>query len=144
MALKSLDIFSVHGFPVGLVQCESNFLGTLNKAGMPIGSGGWKNIIEKYIRAKQYADAPFETKQENGRKVVVPVKGEWIGERLNGTGQRSVTIRCADSAQVKLEANSLDAVFTDPPYYGNIQYAELMDFCYVWLPVGGRGCARLR
>ena len=27
MALKSLDIFSVHGFPVGLIQCESNFLG---------------------------------------------------------------------------------------------------------------------
>ena len=26
MALKSLDIFSVHGFPVSLVQCESNFL----------------------------------------------------------------------------------------------------------------------
>jgi adenine-specific DNA methylase len=23
--------------------------------------------------------------------------------------------------------------FTDPPYYGNVQYAELMDFCYVWL-----------
>ena len=139
MALKSLDIFSVHGFPVGLVQCESNFLGILNTGGMPIGSGGWKNIIEKYVRAKQYADAPFETKQENGRKVVVPVKGEWIGERLNGTGQRSVTIRCADSAQVELEANSLDAVFTDPPYYGNIQYAELMDFCYVWLRrlVGG-------
>src|SRR5215813_10920710 len=139
MALKSLDIFSVHGFPVGLVQCESNFLGILNMAGMPIGSGGWKNIIEKYIRAKQYADAPFETKQENGRKVVIPVKGEWIGERLNGTGQRSVTIHCADSAQVELQANSLDAVFTDPPYYGNIQYAELMDFCYVWLRrlVGG-------
>ncbi|HID97168.1 MAG TPA: NAD-dependent epimerase/dehydratase family protein [Thermodesulfobacteriaceae bacterium] len=29
--------------------------------------------------------------------------------------------------------NSLDAVFTDPPYFGNVQYAELMDFCYVWL-----------
>ena len=27
MALKSLDIFSVHGFPVGLMQCESNLLG---------------------------------------------------------------------------------------------------------------------
>ncbi len=26
-----------------------------------------------------------------------------------------------------------DAVFTDPPYFGNVQYAELMDFCYVWL-----------
>ena len=27
MVLKSLDIFSVHGFPVGLIQCESNLLG---------------------------------------------------------------------------------------------------------------------
>ena len=27
MALKSLDVFSVHGFPVGLVHCESNLLG---------------------------------------------------------------------------------------------------------------------
>jgi hypothetical protein len=24
-------------------------------------------------------------------------------------------------------------VFTDPPYFGNVQYAELMDFCYMWL-----------
>mgnify|MGYP001397661107 CR=1 FL=1 len=28
---------------------------------------------------------------------------------------------------------SLDGVFTDPPYFANVQYAELMDFCYVWL-----------
>jgi adenine-specific DNA methylase len=28
---------------------------------------------------------------------------------------------------------SLDAVLTDPPYFANVQYAELMDFCYVWL-----------
>jgi adenine-specific DNA methylase len=34
--------------------------------------------------------------------------------------------------------SSLDAVFTDPQYFGNVQYGELMDFCYVWLrrPVG--------
>lgn len=133
MALKSLDIFSVHGFPVGLVQCESNLLGILNGSKMPIGSGGWKNIIEKYVKAKQYAVAPFETKQEFGRKVVVPVKGEWIGEHLNGSRPRSVTIRCTESSQQQISGHSLDAVFTDPPYYGNIQYAELMDFCYVWL-----------
>ena len=29
--------------------------------------------------------------------------------------------------------HSIDAVLTDPPYFGNVQYAELMDFCYVWL-----------
>lgn len=42
MALKSLDVFSVHGFPVGLIQCESNMLGIQHstKKG-PVGSGGW-------------------------------------------------------------------------------------------------------
>ena len=24
-------------------------------------------------------------------------------------------------------------MLTDPPYYANVQYAELMDFCYAWL-----------
>jgi hypothetical protein len=48
MALKSLDIFSVHGFPVGLIECESNLLGIPNGAkGVSIGSGGWSNIVEK-------------------------------------------------------------------------------------------------
>lgn len=133
MALKSLDVFSVHGFPVGLVQCESNLLGIANGAGASVGSGGWKNIIDKYTKAKRYCDAPFETRQQNGRKVKIPITGEWIGERLNGAGRRSVTIHCADSAQAQMEPCSLDAIFTDPPYFGNVQYGELMDFCYVWL-----------
>jgi hypothetical protein len=34
---------------------------------------------------------------------------------------------------IGLSPTSLDAVFTDPPYFGNVQYGELMDFCYVWL-----------
>ena len=54
--------------------------------------------------------------------------------------RRKVTVRCGDSATAHLEPNSLDAVFTDPPYFGNVQYGELMDFCYVWLRklVGGK------
>lgn len=32
-----------------------------------------------------------------------------------------------------LSANSVDIVLTDPPYYANVQYAELMDFCFTWL-----------
>jgi adenine-specific DNA methylase len=133
MALKSLDIFSVHGFPVGLVACESNLIGILNGNGGNVGSGGWGNIIEKYTTAKQYCDAPFEVMQKAGRKINVPVPGEWIGERLNGARQRKVSIRCTSSTTVKLQPGSLDAVFTDPPYFGNVQYGELMDFCYVWL-----------
>lgn len=133
MALKSLDIFSIHGFPVGLVHCESNLLGVVNGSGASVGSGGWRNIIEKYAKAKSYCDSPFETRLQGVRKTIVPIKGEWIGERLNGESPRSVKIRCTSSTSVQLEPQSVDAVFTDPPYFGNVQYAELMDFCYVWL-----------
>jgi putative DNA methylase len=132
-ALKSLDIFSVHGFPVGHVQCESNLLGIVNGNGTNVGSGGWTNIIDKYAKAKRYCDAPFEVQRQGSRNVQIPVKGEWIGEKLNGGRRRNIEIHCADATTVKLEPNSLDAVFTDPPYFGNVQYGELMDFCYVWL-----------
>lgn len=137
MALKSLDIFSVHGFPVGLVQCESNLLGITNeKKGINIGSGGWSNIIDKFFKGKSYCDAPFETTYRGGRKVQVPIQGEWIGDvRNNGvpSKKRLVELSCRNASEVEWPPESLDAVFTDPPYFGNVQYAELMDFCYVWL-----------
>lgn len=133
MALKSLDIFSIHGFPVGLVQCESNLLGITNGSGMNRGSGGWTNIIEKYARAKRYCDAPFEVRQIGTRKSTVPIKGEWIGEHMPHERSRDVVIHCASSTTAVIPSASLDAVFTDPPYFGNVQYGELMDFCYAWL-----------
>ena len=136
-ALKSLDIFSVHGFPVGLIECESNFLGIMESGHtMCVGSGGWANIIEKFKKAKSYCDFPFEVRHQGGKKKLIPIKGEWIGDHLNGDDSemsRVVDISCQDAASSKLPDALLDAVFTDPPYFGNVQYAELMDFCYVWL-----------
>lgn len=136
MALKSLDVFSVHGFPVGLIQCESNLMGISGQRGAPVGSGGWLNITEKYAKAKRYCSDPFEIRHEGSRKVVVPIKGEWIGNFRNGQHppeRREVQLLCDDSSSTKLNGQKFDAVFTDPPYFGNVQYAELMDFCYVWL-----------
>lgn len=132
-ALKSLDIFSVHGFPVGLIQCESNFLGITNGKNTHVGSGGWTNIVEKYSRAKSYCDAPFEVHKQGKKSIRIPIEGEWIGERTNGHSPRAVNIHCADARTRMIKPNSLDAVLTDPPYFGNVQYGELMDFCYVWL-----------
>jgi putative DNA methylase len=133
MALKSLDIFSVHGFPVGLVQCESNLIGISNGNGTSVGSGGWTNVIDKYTKAKRYCDAPFEVQRRGSRKIQVPIAGEWIGEERNGARPRNVTLSCTSSTEIELPASSLDAVLTDPPYFGNVQYAELMDFCFTWL-----------
>ncbi len=136
-SLKSLDIFSVHGFPVGLVQCESNLFGILSKdTGSSVGSGGWSNIVEKFVRAKMYCQEPFEIRHQGGRKVVVPMRGEWIGDQpVKGSESvsREVSLTCGNAAEVDLPPASLDAVLTDPPYFANVQYAELMDFCFVWL-----------
>lgn len=133
MALKSLDIFSVHGFPVGLVHCESNILGIANDGGGVVGSGGWRNIVQKYAKAKKYCDSPFEIDYQKGGKVTTYTDGEWIGDQWNGRASRRVRIECISGCRAHIEPNSLDAVFTDPPYFGNVQYSELMDFCYVWL-----------
>jgi len=136
-ALKSLDIFSVHGFPVGLIQCESNFLGIVDPyKSTCVGSGGWANIIEKYRKAKAYCERPFEIRHRGRESEIVPIREEWIGDHPNGRDakeRRNVDLRCDDAAQAQLPPAALDAVLTDPPYFGNVQYAELMDFCYVWL-----------
>ncbi|MGL5082682.1 MAG: DUF1156 domain-containing protein [Microcoleaceae cyanobacterium] len=136
MALKSLDIFSIHGFPVGYVQVESNFLGIRKDNSLPVGSGGWINIIEKYSKAKQYCATPFEVTFKGKKKLTVKIDGEWIGEH-NPKGStihpRTVDLRCVSATTLELPTHSLDAVFTDPPYYGMVQYGELMHFCYVWL-----------
>ena len=39
----------------------------------------------------------------------------------------------SSATELPYPENYFDAVFTDPPYYDNINYAELSDFFYVWL-----------
>jgi adenine-specific DNA methylase len=146
-ALKCQDIFAVHGFPVGLVQCENSLLGVPG-----VGAGAFRHFVEKYRRAKAYCREPSEKRREGKKNVPVAVVGERIeavpvaefphprpdaeGERQDSEifrGASRALLRCTPSAQVPLKPESLDGVFTDPPYFDNVQYAELMDFCYVWL-----------
>jgi adenine-specific DNA methylase len=131
-ALKCQDIFSVHGYPVGLIACENNL------PGIPrVGSGSFIHFVEKYAKAKTYAQQPYETRYSGGRKTVVPMPGETVEADLVTAepegGTHSAWLSCAPSQSLDLRPQSLDAVFTDPPYYANVQYAELMDFCFVWL-----------
>ena len=100
MALKSLDIFSIHGFPVGYVQVESNLLGLRNSNALPVGSGGWINIIEKYTKAKRYCTAPFEVAFEGKKKVMVP-SGE------SGSGRRTLSTRTRMSGKLIFAAPRL-------------------------------------
>lgn len=132
-ALKCQDIFSVHGFPVGLVQCENNLLGIPH-----VGAGGFRHFVEKYLRAKRYCVEPFETRREaKGSKKRVRTEGEKISAELVASDSdligRKAFLFWGSADELSVGPESLDGVFTDPPYYDNVQYAELMDFCYVWL-----------
>ena len=133
MALKSLDIFSIHGFPVGLVRAESNILGISNTNGSPIGSGGWLNIWAKFRTAKEYCTKPFETQKIGNKKLKIYTSDESIGEQNAAGKTKSIRLICGSSTNSTENLPEIDAVFTDPPYFGNVQYSELMDFCYVWL-----------
>ena len=131
-ALKCQDIFSVHGFPVGLIQCENNLLGIPK-----VGAGAFRHFVEKYLRAKQYCEAPFETHVDGKRKKILPIPGEQISAEIVRqfpvADKRQAQIATSPATAVSLPPESLDGVFTDPPYFANVQYAELIDFNYAWL-----------
>ena len=129
-ALKCQDIFSVHGFPVGLIQCENNLLGIPG-----VGGGAFRHFVQKYARAKEYCAAPFEVRRQGRRNARVPIVGETIAADLDSESisGKSALLYCGPSQAAQLAPASLDGVFTDPPYFDNVQYAELIDFCYVWL-----------
>jgi len=62
---------------------------------------------------------------------------KWVAEVVNASSFASSTSSNSQviqgSAAVAPIANSSDLVITDPPYYDAINYADLMDFFYVWL-----------
>src|SRR4051812_38824297 len=47
--------------------------------------------------------------------------------------RRRAVIKTRSIKNKELQDNTHHTAFTDPPYFDNVQYAELMDFCYVWI-----------
>jgi len=52
---------------------------------------------------------------------------------LSGRSNAPTEVYQGDAATIPLEDQSIEAVVLDPPYYDNVQYAELSDFFYVWM-----------
>ena len=114
-ALKVLDVFSVHGFPLDRVQCEAALIGIPR-----VGSGGYRHFLAKYAAAKRYCHEPFETMRVDGRKRRVPVPSERIASTLvvnpgNLQRKRATLLHCTGITAQPLPENSVDLVLTDPP-----------------------------
>ena len=54
-------------------------------------------------------------------------------EREGGQGFHPGTVRQGSATAIPLPDQSVPYVVTDPPYYDQVPYAALSDFCYVWL-----------
>jgi len=133
-ALKPTDVFAVHGFPVPRVSCEAALLGTAGT-----GSGGFRHVLAKYVRAKRWCRDPYETVPADGRRLRrVPsaperVAAHTVDDPASLADSGRALLRRASMRSGDLPDGSVDLVLTDPPYFANVQYAELMDFCYAWL-----------
>jgi len=129
-------MFAHHVLKPERVPLEANLWGT------PKSSGAFTTMFQSRImRALEYAENPFELKVEEvkGKKATTKIYclSEPIGfdiatsfaEFNNG---KRLYLSCGDSSCTDIEAGSVDAVITDPPFFDNVHYSQLADFFHVW------------
>ena len=51
---------------------------------------------------------------------------------LVGKNNSNLTILHGSASNLSIPSKSVDVICVDPPYYNNVEYAELSDFFYVW------------
>ncbi len=113
-------VFARHDYQPKVTHCEQNIWGTVS------GRGTFRNNWAKVLKAKEYNWKTFDRVVQDGRQRDIPSNEKVDPE--NG----SCTLLAQSSVQLPtIEQNPI--VVTDPPYSGNVNYAELADFFYVWL-----------
>jgi len=112
--------FSRHDYQPKLTPAESNVWGSVEWRGTV------PNLHQRTVEGKEYGYQPYDN--------VVGKKGtERVASDETVYG-RQASLYCEDSSTSNhLLDGMADYVVTDPPYAGNVNYAELADFFYVWL-----------
>jgi putative DNA methylase len=131
---KLTPLFGLHAFNVVNRPVENNVWGDTH-----YGRGSFLRCVKKMLKGKSYADQPYEMQYPNGRPKQI-VTGERVTAEVTTSvedwykGNAQCLLLSRSSAELEcLEAESVDLILTDPPYYDNLSYSELSDFFYVWL-----------
>ena len=110
--LKLTPAFGLHGFDVVTRPVEGNVWGA------PRGRGSFRNCVNKAMRAYTIIGLEMQEVQNNR-------KSKAIRE-----------VNCLPAQELPtMQWEPMDAVVTDPPYFDNLDYAELGDFYYQWLRI---------
>jgi len=103
--------WALHAYWLPDIYCENNVWNILRRRG------------ERAVRGKRYSQ------REIGDYFI---EAESPDQLLRGNA--TCCLMTQSSTKLPLPDKSVDAVITDPPYGGNIQYGELCSFWAVWLP----------
>ncbi len=131
--------------PGGEAEAYANAVATYLALALDKGADYWSSIsswhsTRQLVRntfARQaipmvwdYAEAnPFSESAGNWRGAV-----EWVARVVGNSPEAAHTARVRQlDAASSVDGRGDSLVFTDPPYYDNIGYADLSDFFYVWL-----------
>ncbi|MCK4727927.1 MAG: hypothetical protein KAT27_03305, partial [Desulfobacterales bacterium] len=110
-------LFSRHDFQPKVTTCEINVFGAREEY------GPYCSNFEKLKTGKTYNLSPFDRQIRNRKTETVPSDESTLSGAWNLYSESSISCN---------NVNATLAV-TDPPYVGNVNYAELSDFFYVWL-----------
>ncbi|MBI4455138.1 MAG: hypothetical protein HY644_04480 [Acidobacteria bacterium] len=111
-------IFARHDFQPKTTFCEQTLWGNRQ------GRGTVENCKEAVVEGKSFCLEPQDTCFSGGKYATK--KSE-----ENIVGSDGVELFGQDASS--LPQRSYTLIVTDPPYVGNVNYAELADFFYVWL-----------
>lgn len=132
---KLTPLFGLHAYTKVSRPVENNVWG------VNLGRGAFSKCVEKVIRGKRYADAPFEYRYCDAGKPGRVSTGERISYQSVSTlkaGQAkerpfAALLNRSSESLTPIAAKTVDMILTDPPYYNNLPYSELSDFYHVWL-----------
>jgi hypothetical protein len=112
-----------HDFSPKMSLCEQNVWGTVS------GANTFTNRVVMLQKGIAYGREPWDVEyNDSSKKFERVVTGETVVLNPN-------FILCAADSRVQIPIidKQVDLIITDPPYAGNVNYAELADFFYVWL-----------
>jgi adenine-specific DNA methylase len=136
--MTAQGVFSGHVFQPKTTIAEQNVWGAEEG-----GIGTWRRRFDLALAGKRYCLEGWEVRYEyaDGRRTRIEVPTEELSavltdqpsELLGHTATTSCLLALDSRMLREFPAESIDHVITDTPYAGNVNYAELTDFYYVWL-----------
>jgi len=113
-----------------------------NLWGTELGAGTMRAWLQKTRSAIEWVVSPDEVTEEGKMQLrdspLSQVSSDFsaLSSKSSITRYRGFLATRSSEDMSFIPPRSVDVIVTDPPYYGNVQYAELSDFFFTWLRLG--------